>query len=217
MSDQYWKDEADSFDAFYDKENRISPKALVSRFLNARTELLSRLVAVDGDSAVLDVGCGSGIHAELLSSRCKIFQGIDSSSQMIAQATRRISKLGIDNCEFQVGNAQDQPFADNTFDWAISMGLLDYVPSPLKVLEECSRILKPHGYIVFTIPKKPSIFAPLRTRLGNCIKRKVFDLPPIDNVVKCSELDVLSRAAGFQNLEVSSIWSAMWIVKAKKR
>ena len=212
----YWKKEAGSFDAFYSDGSRFSPKAFVSRFLNVRTEKLLGLADIDTQSRLLDVGCGSGVHTGIFAPLCEHIEGIDFSEQMVEAARHRMLESGAKNWNLQVGDAQDLPFEKESFDWVISMGLLDYVSSPGDVLRECWRVLRNPGFTVFTIPKTPSVFSVLRTGFGNLVKKKIFSLPPIIHAVSQEELNDLLRSAGFAVQSVIPIWSAMWIVKAAK-
>ena len=166
--------------------------------------------------AVFDLGCGSGIHMSLFCSQCKQITGIDYSEKMVETARKLMEGTRAENWELHVADAQALPLDDRKFDWIISMGLLDYVESPQRVLRECHRVLKDNGAIVFTIPKTPSLFSFLRSPIGNMIKRTVFSLPPVDNVTSRKGLEALLGASGFQLCEVSSVWTAMWIVKATK-
>jgi 2-polyprenyl-6-hydroxyphenyl methylase / 3-demethylubiquinone-9 3-methyltransferase len=51
--------------------------------------------------------------------------------------------------KYLYGNAQDQPFEDESFDVVLAMDLLEHIESPEKVIRECSRVLKPHGLLFF--------------------------------------------------------------------
>ena len=215
--DRYWQHESDKFASLYNPQAcRLSPKRLVSSFLGARAKHLLTLADVTPNDAVLDVGCGSGVHVKLFSPRCRSIVGIDYSSQMIATAKEQLRDIPTRNWDLKVGDAQALPFPDSSFDWILSMGLLDYVSSPQRVLEECCRVLKDDGHIVFTIPKSPSLFFFLRTSFGNVLRNKLFGLPPIANTSTFSQLDTLVRDSHCHLVCTRSVWTAMWIVKASK-
>jgi ubiquinone/menaquinone biosynthesis C-methylase UbiE len=212
----YWHRESSKFAAFYEKQKQFSPKALVSRFLEARTTHLVSLVEIGPHDTVLDVGCGSGVHIRLFSPMCREIVGVDYSTDMISTARARLSELPEKNWRVGVADGHNLPFADASFDWIISMGLLDYVSSPERVLQECYRVLRDPGHIVFTMPKKPSLFSFLRTSFGTVLRRKLFDLPQVANAVSSTELDGLLGPLKFHVRSADSIWTAMWIVKASK-
>ena len=136
-SQDYWQRDSAKFSSHYGPQaNRFSLKQLVGSFLNARTRYLLAMAAVGPDDSVLDVGCGSGVHVKLFSPRCRSIVGIDYSSQMIAAAEDHCRDLPTRNWDFRVGDANALPFPDASFDCILSMGLLDYVASPQRVLEE---------------------------------------------------------------------------------
>lgn len=212
----YWRREAASFADFYGRIGSHSPKRLVSRFLESRTARLVALADIGPTDSVLDLGCGSGVHMMIFAPACERIVGLDVSSDMISKAEEELAGLRAANWELQVGDAHHLPFSDETFSWVISMGLLDYVSSPERVLAECRRVLRESGRIVFTMPKSPSLFFFLRTAAGNVIRDKLFGLPPIANTASRSRLVELLHAAGLVMESAQSVWGAMWIVRARK-
>ena len=136
---------------------------------------------------------------------------------MLTLARAHLSSLPGHNWGLHQADAEALPFADSRFDWIVCMGLLDYVPSPRRVLEECRRVLKDAGVIIFSIPKKPSAFFFLRTGIGDRVKNALFQLPRVSNVVTRAELDRLLVETGFSGEVVDSVWTTMWVAKARKR
>lgn len=97
---------------------------------------------------VLDAGCGSGLTACHIAKTtgCKIM-GIDISPEMIEKATQRAASEGVSHLiEFKVGDVQQLPFADQTFDWVIAESVTVFLDK-VKVYREFHRVLKPEGYI----------------------------------------------------------------------
>ena len=113
-----------------------------------------------------------------------------------------------------VGDANHIKLPHKSVDTVIAMGLLDYVDSPDRVVKECRRVLKPHGVFVFSLPKSPSVFSFFRTPVGIIVRKKLFHLPPIRNAMDASEVSQLLTRQGFMLQHISSVWSAMWMVKA---
>ena len=97
------------------------------------------------DGHVLDLGCGTG---KLLKRLGKLYPeltgiGLDFSPKMIAQA--KTKNIYGDRLTFILGNAEDQPFDDNTFDTVFNTISFLHYPNPVKVLAEVQRVLKPDG------------------------------------------------------------------------
>ena len=100
---------------------------------------------------VLDVGCGIGGTSRHLAKRLgpnSKVQGITLSPNQVKRATELAAAQGVDNASFQVMNALEMDFPDNTFDlvWACESG--EHMPDKKKYVEEMIRVLKPGGTIV---------------------------------------------------------------------
>src|SRR5881409_631584 len=98
----------------------------------------------------LDIGCGEGHNTRLLARRGARVTAIDVSLRFIRHAREAESKerFGISYC---TASAVALPFADATFDFATGfMSLMD-VPETGRVLAEAYRILRPGGFLQFSI------------------------------------------------------------------
>jgi tocopherol O-methyltransferase len=63
-----------------------------------------------------------------------------------SRATQRAQEAGLGTeVQFQVADALDMPFADNSFDLVWSMESGEHMPDKEKFLQECYRVLKPGG------------------------------------------------------------------------
>lgn len=212
----YWINQPKDFTRYYLKKDNIF-HSFVSSFLSKRTVVLLKLIQLKKNNTLLDVGCGSGVHLKQLIDRCAKIYGIDISQEMINEAKIFFQKIYPENkWSLKVADCHKIPFKNNYFDWVIAMGLLDYVEDWKKVIRESVRVLKKHGNLVFSIPKKPSFFGFLRTKTGNQIKKIIFKLPPVKNVISKKELYSYIGGLNLDNIYIESIWSTMWMVKARK-
>jgi ubiquinone/menaquinone biosynthesis C-methylase UbiE len=212
---QYWHDEAGKFSSLYSEKSPFSFKKIVTRFLNARTEQLKRLVNITANQSLLDIGCGNGVHVQLFSPCCSKLVGLDYSGQMIDEARLTMVNRPDKNWMFTIGDAQNLPYNSGSYHWIISMGLLDYVDSIETCFSEMSRVIKRPGTMVFSIPKTPSAFGFLRSSFGNILRKKLFDLPPIRNAISRKRLVDLCVKYDFKIIAMSSVWSTMWLVKIR--
>jgi len=171
LTKEYWQKSGSHFAQLYFGLPRFSFKKFITYFLDTRTRILNQLVNCRPQDTILDLGCGSGVHLKLFVLQCKKIVGVDVSKVMLSLAEQELKSLSKKNWQLKLADAQKLPFKDKSFDGIISMGLLDYVPSPEKVLQECHRVLKPSGWLIVSLPKKPSLFAFLRTPMGNYLKR----------------------------------------------
>jgi SAM-dependent methyltransferase len=107
------------------------------------------LPSVEGLSG-LDIGCGEGHNTRLLSKCGALVTALDIS-EVFAHYARRLEEqepLGID---YLVASAVELPFADAAFDFATAfMSFMD-IPETEAVFAEACRILKPDGFLQFSI------------------------------------------------------------------
>lgn len=95
---------------------------------------------------VLDVGCGTGVLAEvLLRGGVKSVVGIDPSSAYVEYATSRLGRMG--DASFKVGDAMDLPFPNDSFGAVLSTLVLNFIPDPLRAAEEMRRVTRKSGLI----------------------------------------------------------------------
>lgn len=101
---------------------------------------------------VLDLGCGTGKHALLLSEMGYEVTGIDRSGEMLAMASSRVSPPGGPGCNFVQGDIRTIRL-DRTFDVVLSMfHVMSYQVTDADLLAACataSHHLKPGGIFIF--------------------------------------------------------------------
>ncbi|CAM9226359.1 unnamed protein product, partial [Ectocarpus sp. 8 AP-2014] len=100
---------------------------------------------------VLDVGCGVGGTSRYLAKKLgpeTSVTGITLSPKQVERATQLAEEQGVPNAKFQVTNALDMTFEDESFDlvWACESG--EHMPDKGKYIEEMTRVLKPGGQLV---------------------------------------------------------------------
>jgi SAM-dependent methyltransferase len=93
---------------------------------------------------LLDIGCGSGQSAIPAAKRGFRVTGIDIAQNLIEHARDRAALEGVD-ARFDVGDAEDLPYADNSFDVAITMIGAMFAPRPDRVAAELARVIRPGG------------------------------------------------------------------------
>ena len=116
---------------------------------------LAKLCKIKRGMHVLDVGCGIGVSTfpllDMIGPKGKI-EGVDISLQSISQALKRAEYLQVPNASFSVCNAEKLDFSDSIFDCVLSSFAINQVNDKLQALSEMIRVLKPGGYLGFTIP-----------------------------------------------------------------
>jgi len=115
---------------------------------------LEELKSVKG--RVLDLGCGVGDFSEAIEFyRPDLgINSVDISTHAIALAKKRGLKA-----KFGVADAHKLPFADKYFDAVVCFDLIEHVKSPIKVLKEINRVLKPGGLFHTFIPTEGNVYS----------------------------------------------------------
>jgi ubiquinone/menaquinone biosynthesis C-methylase UbiE len=94
------------------------------------------------NSYTLDIGCGTGRWTKYLANRTGFMEAIDPgdtifiADKFLTQSNVRLSKAAADNI----------PFDDETFDFAMAVGVLQFIPDTQQVMKECVKKVKPGGY-----------------------------------------------------------------------
>lgn len=115
---------------------------------------------------VLDVGCGPGHAVGLLAERYaqSDFVGLDLSPDMIREARRRHD--GLANLAFREGDALALPFADASFDVALSLASIKHWPEPARGLSQMFRVVRPGGSVLVLEADRRASFASCRRFVG---------------------------------------------------
>ncbi len=105
---------------------------------------------------VLDVGCGGGLQAELLSELGMVVTGVDASIPSVAAGRNHGESV-----RYAGARADRLPFSGDTFDVVVAMEILEHVEDPVRVVAEAARVLRPGGVFFFA--------GPSRTRLSRLV------------------------------------------------
>lgn len=123
--------------------SRIAPSAMIVG------ELMCDEIPVYAEQRVLDIGCGSGNTAMAAARRRAQVTAIDPVAKLldVAKARAAVDKLEI---QWHEGTAESLPFADASFDLALSTFGMIFSTEPAKAVAEAARVLAPGGRLAFT-------------------------------------------------------------------
>jgi len=163
---------------------------------------------------ILDCGCGIGGSALELATRFNAkVTGITLSPVQANRATERAEAAGLaaDSApcaQFQVANALQTPFADESFDFIWSMESGEHMPNKAGFLQECHRLLKPGGKLLMvTWCHRPtdSLAGPLTAAERGQLDwiYRVYGLP---YVLSLPEYQTLTEQTGFRQVQTAD-WS----------
>ena len=123
-------------------ESRDSWKSVISACIGSHYD--GRTPA---DISVLDVGCGPGFFAVILTELGYKITAVDLSEEMLAEARLNAGELAESICFCQM-NAEALDITDNSFDVVISRNLTWNLPHPDVAYAEWCRVLKSGGLFI---------------------------------------------------------------------
>lgn len=194
---------ADRYDAAYDSSTGGG------RTLRRRLDAVLELVG-PGPGEVLDAGMGGGVVCQQLEERGWRVAGIDISPRMVELAHARLPHVRDRLVE---GSILALPYGDGRFDAVVVTGVLEYVERELaQALSEVSRVLRPGGAAVVSLPNYGSVQSAWRFRVfypsvrlvKRALRRKP---PPSRSIVSIGELRSVLETAGLEvgRVEIVSV------------
>jgi len=191
----------------------------------AQIDLIEELLSwaqVTNAETILDVGCGIGGSTLYLAKKFDANAvGITLSPVQAKRAGERAAEQGIalqafENFEhsgapavqFQVTDALDTPFADNSFDFIWSMESGEHMPDKTGFLRECYRLLKPGGtFLMATWCHRPTdtLAGPLTDSEQQHLD-SLYELYHLPYVISLKEYGNIATDTGFSDIEMAD-WS----------
>jgi SAM-dependent methyltransferase len=99
----------------------------------------------NSSSVVLDMGCGTGRWSKYLANRVKFIEAIDPSKAVLSAShltkdlkNVRVTQAGVDSI----------PFADESFDFAMGVGVYHHIPDTQKAVRDTVKKIKKGGYLL---------------------------------------------------------------------
>ena len=136
----YWEKRSDSF--LVQKRQELH-SAMAERWMKEIREQLPE----GRKLKILDVGCGAGFFSILLAKDGHQVTGIDLTPDMIKNSSLLAEEEKV-SCEFQVMDAENPEFQDETFDVVISRNLTWTLPNVRRAYQEWIRVLKKGGVLL---------------------------------------------------------------------
>lgn len=140
----------------YSKSAPVYDAAVGHLYLGGIRRLLP-LLRVPAYPAILDVGSGTGINlleAAVRFGPARLLHGIDISPGMVEIAAAKARMSGIP-AQFTVGDAEQLPFGDRTFDLVICNSVLHWFQDRAAAVSEMHRVLRPGGQLALICAAAP--------------------------------------------------------------
>lgn len=120
----------------------------------------------------LEIGCGLGIDLAQFIRGGSRMSAIDLATVHIHLASLQLSQKDL-AADLNVADAERLPFADDSFDFVFSNGVLHHTPNTAAAFDEIWRVLKPNGKIVILLYHQNSLQYWLRIVLHWSARRLV--------------------------------------------
>ena len=143
-------------DATRDTSERVTPGRQVS--LRQHVLYLRHLFAyeyaksqIPRQARVVEVGCGDGYGADILSRHIDRMVGLDVDERVVEHATKRYAS---ENCSFRAYDGVRIPYPDGSFDAALSFQVIEHVEDDSHYVAEIRRVLASSGVLYLTTPNR---------------------------------------------------------------
>lgn len=169
--------------------NYLEQLLVTSKLREPTLQAAIRALALPPGSRGLDVGCGAGLLcmmlAEALGPEGHV-TGVDREAEFLEHGSGLVERAGLaDRVSLRDGNADQLPFEDDSFDWALSVDCVGYGPwDPMHQLREMSRMVRPGGTLAILawsseklLPGYPVLEAKLQATTAGLLPFNS-DMPP---------------------------------------
>lgn len=189
--------ELDKFSAlasrWWDPESEFKPLHAINplrlNWIRQHTGLLT-------GKKIVDVGCGGGILAESMALGGADVTGIDLAEKSLKVARLHGLETGV-SVNYQAISAEQ--LADEQagqFDVVTCMEMLEHVPDPASIIQACSKLVKPGGWVFFsTLNRNPKSFLFAIVGAEYVLRMLPRGTHNYENFIKPSELAAAARQA----------------------
>lgn len=171
--------------------------------LDAMTDQVIQRLDPQPGQRLLDVGCGLGTPALRLARNYPVrITGISNSPRQVGFASERArDATGLaGDVSFEVTDAMNLPYPDESFDGVMSFESMHHMPDKTRVLKEIARVLRPGGRLSLadialrTVPDQKG-----DSRQQAAASSETFSMGKLD------EYDELLKKADFEPLEIRDV------------
>lgn len=154
---------------------------------------------------ILEAGCGIGATSRYLAKKYPVchFTGISLGIEEIEIAKTLQKEQNLKNMQFLSGNYNNTGFQNNSFDCTFALESIVYAVNKKDVVNEISRILKPHGKFVIIDGFFP------KNRPSNSFLKNVYMVllskRSIPGIISLQEIQSYLKSAGFRDIIIHDL------------
>src|SRR6185437_3405564 len=146
---------------------------------------------INSKTYVLDIGCGTGRWTKYISPKVGFIEAVDPSNAIFA-ADKLLRKTK--NVRLSKASIETLPFADETFDFVMSIGVLHHTPNTRQALIDCVKKVKKGGffyvYLYYNLENRGFFYQSL-FKLSDLVRRLVSRLPGKMKHLVCDVLAII--------------------------
>lgn len=154
-------------------------------------DIIDKFHVINSESTVLDAGCGTGRWSKVLCKKVKYIEAIDPSNAVLAaqhllkeEKNIRVTKASIDTI----------PFANNSFDLVMSIGVLHHIPDTenalKKLVDKINKGGNFYGYLYYNFENRGGLFKSAFW-ISNLLRIAISSLPTMVKKVACDLIAVV--------------------------
>ena len=146
---------------------------------------------VNSNTYALDLGCGTGRWTKYLLPKVGFMEAVDPSGAIFA-ADKLLGDIS--NVRLSQASIETLPFADESFDFVMSIGVLHHIPDTRKALNDCVKKVKKGGYffvyLYYNLDRRGPVYKAL-FKLSTLVRQVVSRLPGKIKHFVCDVLAIL--------------------------
>jgi ubiquinone/menaquinone biosynthesis C-methylase UbiE len=166
---------ANIYDARYSEEQEVKYEATLAKLRPT--------------GLVLDIGCGTGLLFNHISSEIESVVAVDVSKKLLQQAWKKAKQLRNVQIHVVQADADHLPFRDYGFNTVFAFTVLQNMPKPLGTLVEAYRVMRRDAFVVITGLKKVFSTENLSSLFGGA----GFNVVSIKDYLKSKDYIIIAR------------------------
>jgi 2-polyprenyl-3-methyl-5-hydroxy-6-metoxy-1,4-benzoquinol methylase len=189
----------------YDKYGSTNP--VVRRLMRGFHAALDELWATAAPASLLDVGCGEGVLTADWAARLGAGRivGIDLDDPKLRAEWEQRSRP---NLAFRAEEATSLSFADDEFDMACAIEVLEHVPEPDATLAEMARVASRH--LLVSVPREP-LWRGLNVARGSYLRELGNTPGHVNHWSKRAFVELLSRYGTVEEARSPFPWTMLLV------